>query len=193
LPKEELLQKARPGFSLFELIVVVFIIGLLAAVAIPSLKEVLPNSRLNAETQRLSAFLRQARLRAANTQKAVRVSINCMNHVYDFSRPCRALMETAVYEGGIFDGWMQLRDGRVELNNAVNVKAADNAWSPTKGSDINDDLIWLIFTPSTRVMTSFGPPVNITMWYGDVPLGGRAYELTLNQASGRVTVAQATR
>jgi prepilin-type N-terminal cleavage/methylation domain-containing protein len=192
LPKEELLQKARPGFSLFELIVVIFIIGLLAAMAIPSLKEVLPTSRLNAESRRLSAFLRQARLKSANTQKAVRVSINCMNHVYNFSRPCRAIMETAVYEGGIFDSWEQIRDGRLDFNNVVNIKAANNAWSPINGSLINSDLIWLIFTPSTRVMTSFGPPVNITMWYGDVPFGGRTYDLTLNQASGRVTVAQAS-
>ena len=68
-----------------ELILVIFLITLLSAMAFPNLKGILPSSRLNTESRRLTSFLRQARLKAANTQKAVRVSINCIAHLADSS------------------------------------------------------------------------------------------------------------
>jgi prepilin-type N-terminal cleavage/methylation domain-containing protein len=179
----------RPGFSLIELIVVVTLIGLMALMAVPTLQTLVPSSRLNSESRRLAAFLRQARFKAANTQKSVRVSINCMSHFATPARPsCRALMETAMYSEGEFHSWRPVRDGRLSLYNGVNLKSADAGWDPTAGSLINDDLIWLIFTPSSRVLTSFGPPVNLAMWYGDGPLDGTVYEMSLNTATGRVSL-----
>ena len=184
--------KGAPGFSLFELILVIFLIGLLALMVVPNLREILPASRLNSESRRLSAFLRQARLKAANTQKAIRVSINCISHFSDASRPpCTAMMETAVYSEGSLDGWQLIRDWRLTFNNALNIKAGNAAWATINGSLLDPDLIWMVFTPSSRIITSFGPPVNITMWHGNIPHGGSTYDLTLNPASGRVNLAQA--
>lgn len=192
-PRSESRHGGRPGFSLFELLLVIFIIGLMSVIAVPNLNKLVPDSRLNSESRKLSAFLRQARLKAANTQKAIRVSLNCMNHFAHSDRPsCQALMETAIYAGGEFDSWEPVRGGRLIFNSTLNIKASDPAWTPTAGSLLNDDMIWVVFTPSSRVLSSFGPPINITMWYGDVPHGGRTFDLTLNQASGRVAMVQST-
>ena len=99
-------------------------------------------------------------------------------------------METAVYSGGEFDDWQIIRDGRLIFNPKINIKAANSTWSTIDGSLLHSELVWLIFTPSSQIVTSFGPPANLTMWHGNVPHGGQTYDVTLNPTSGRVGVSQ---
>jgi type II secretory pathway pseudopilin PulG len=173
-----------------EMIVVVFIVGLIAALAVPNLLSTVPRSRLNADTQKLATFLRQARLKAANTQKPIRVSFNCIDHFLLATRPpCVALMETAVFEDGIMTGWLTIRDGRLEFRPEINITATSTTWTSLPGSALNSNLIWIVFTPSSRLISSFGPPINISLWYGNAPFGGFTYDVTLNPASGRVAMA----
>ena len=196
MPRTRPSKTGAPGFSLFELILVMFLIGLLALMVVPNLRETLPASRVNTEARRLSAFLRQARLKAANTQKAVRVSINCIAHFATTSgdrEPCRGVMEAAYYEGGEFKDWRQIRDGQVEFHSRFNIKACNaNCSLIIPGSSLDDDLVWMVFAPSSQVHSDLGPTVNLSTWYGDHERGGNAYDLALNMTSGRVTMVSAS-
>jgi type II secretory pathway pseudopilin PulG len=176
-----------------EMILVMFIIGLLSVLVVPNLMATLPASRLNADAQRIASFLRQARLKAANTQKPIRISINCINHFTMADRPpCTALMESAVFTDGVMSDWQTIRDGRLEFKPTTNFISGNTPGAPAAGSLLDGNLIWLIYTPSSQIISSFGPPVVISIWYGDNILSGNAYELTLNTASGRVTMTRAS-
>lgn len=52
------------GFSLIELIVTMVIAGILAMVAVPSMQNLIADSRLSAQADQLLAFLNQARIEA---------------------------------------------------------------------------------------------------------------------------------
>jgi Tfp pilus assembly protein FimT len=173
-----------------ELLTVVAVIAAMSLLVVPNLVSSLPRARLSSEAQRLATFMRQARLKALNTQKPVRVSINCIDH-FAASDPsaCRARMELAVFEDGEMSKWVLVRDGRLEFNGAVNIQARDSNWNPVNGSGLNSDLAWAVFFPSGRLATSFGPPFNLSLWsYGEEASEGWA--LTLNSASGRVSLTK---
>jgi prepilin-type N-terminal cleavage/methylation domain-containing protein len=191
--------KNKPGFSLIELIVVITIIAILAALVVPNLMQQVPRSRLNTETQRFANFLRQARQKAANTQKPIRVAVNCIAHfaVSTDQPPCTAKMETAIFSDGVMDNWGPVREGFIEFKEKINVQArtvkdVDGNWSQTPGSSIDDDLIWVVFLPSGQVISSFGPPINISFWYESLAEDKTSWEINLNSASGRVYVSERT-
>jgi prepilin-type N-terminal cleavage/methylation domain-containing protein len=183
-------SRQKTGFSLIELLVVIGILGLIAAMGVPSLRTHVPATRLNSEARHLATFLRQARLKAANTQKPIRVSINCMDHFTIADSPaCIALMETAIFADGIMTGWSILREGRLILHDLIHVGARDKDWLKVQGSSLHENLIWLVFMPTSQITSSFGPPINLTLWHGDNPEDAMAWAVTLNPASGRVTVS----
>lgn len=68
------LQQA--GFSLTELVIILAIIGLLSAVAVPNLAEMMPRFRLSNATQRIMTDLQFARMRAIATNKEYRLNFN---------------------------------------------------------------------------------------------------------------------
>jgi prepilin-type N-terminal cleavage/methylation domain-containing protein len=190
--------KKKAGFSLMELVVVIAIMGILIGLAVPSLMQQVPRSRLNTESQRMGTFLRQARLKAANTQKPIRVAINCIGHFAtpDDNIPCSAKMETAIYSDGVMDSWGPVRDGLIELNAKINIQArtvrdpGTGNWSPTPGSSLNNNLIWVVFLPSGQVLSSFGPPINISLWYETIAEESASWEVNLNTASGRISITE---
>jgi type II secretion system protein H len=69
-----------PGFSLIEVILVLFVITLVAAVAAPIIGRTVDGVRMRTEVAGFSATLRHAREQAVATQRPHRVEINPAEH-----------------------------------------------------------------------------------------------------------------
>lgn len=65
------------GFSLVEVLAVVAVVGVLAAVATPLWRETVNGMRLGASTRELERQLQDARLKAVSTNRKMRVRPNC--------------------------------------------------------------------------------------------------------------------
>lgn len=69
------MERAPPGFSLLETMVVVAILGVLAALAVPALIPEMHKARLDATSEGVAAFLARARAEAMTSRRCVRVAI----------------------------------------------------------------------------------------------------------------------
>ncbi|MDR0354715.1 MAG: prepilin-type N-terminal cleavage/methylation domain-containing protein [Deltaproteobacteria bacterium] len=182
-------SRSSPGFSLIELVVVIGMIAILFALAAPNFKAIVPSARTNADAQKLASLMRKARTKAANTQKPVRLSVNCIEHFNSKKKvPCRAKIEIAEFSEGKLANWIPLPGPPADLHANVSVKAVNDSFAPVNGSRLDEHLVWLVFTPSSRIMSSFGPPINLSVRHGKMTHGGML--LSLNAVSGRVALSK---
>lgn len=78
MPDEGIMKKIMNkcdcrGFTMIELLVVIFIMGIMAAIAIPSLLSYMPKSRLSGATRTLAGDLMAARMDAVKMNRTVKV------------------------------------------------------------------------------------------------------------------------
>jgi prepilin-type N-terminal cleavage/methylation domain-containing protein len=71
------LRRPDRGFSLIELLMVVALIGTVAAIGIPVLRDVTASSKLSEASRLVERELQNARLKAVSTNRALRVRPNC--------------------------------------------------------------------------------------------------------------------
>jgi len=76
--------KDSAGFSFAELMVVIALIGVLSAIAIPGFLKTLPEKRLKNATRNLYADLQRARLLAVNQNGNIVVSFNTSSGSYSY-------------------------------------------------------------------------------------------------------------
>ena len=146
-------ESRRTGFSLVEMIIVVGIIAIMAMIAAPALTRIMPIQRLRGEVQNVATFLRQARLKAASTQKPVRVSLVCPGRGGANQAPCRLTLETANYSLGQLAGWTVVPDSGHEMTPKVFVaQTLPPFWTSLEGDgqDTPAGMVWMIFMPSGR-------------------------------------------
>src|SRR5258708_35427439 len=76
-PKRNYLRGGRTGgFSLIELLIVVFVVMVVAAIAIPNVLLTVSNLRLRASAGDLAGLMQQARIMAAQNNPTTRISVS---------------------------------------------------------------------------------------------------------------------
>lgn len=177
-------QKA--GFSLLELMIVVLILGLVATIALPSLKSGVDQSRLAAATQEIVTALEYARLFALTTGAQSRVTIDHTSdtvRVQRFKNTANFLgseteLPKASVEGGSFVAmahpFSRGTDYTTVFSNEERFEGVDIA-SFVSGAS-NFITFGVLGAPSAEATTTLS-------------LGTRQVTITVNGATGTVTTS----
>lgn len=172
---------------MMELMVVIIVIAVMVMAAVPLSTRMIPYFQVRIEAQNAAAIMRQARLKAASTQRPTRVVLDCREHAGDVTRPCVFSMQAAAYAEGVLTGWERVpiggMEGRYNMRPAVTARASGG-----------DSLFWIIFMPSSRAFAS-PTPFEIEFvpeqFKSDSPASARGvWLLTVNGSSGRTTLVR---
>lgn len=169
------------GFSLIEVMVVVAIVGILAAIAAPSFSELLRNNRLISASSALQVSLNLARSEAIKRGIDARVTV--------------AANGTA---GAWTNGWVVFEDKTADANSSVApttssatvtiLEIVTAPSSPVSASQTLATINSFTFNGQGRVIdTSGGGVVNRSLWFFDST--SQRYCLVMS-ASGRVRIAR---
>ena len=178
------------GLSLMELLVVVAVAAILAAVAVPALMSIVPTSQLRGSARSVVSLMQQARLLAENTQKPARVVLDCRAPAG--APRCEARLYSAVFNpDATLNRWAQVPGAARTL--APRVTAAPRAGSVrtgfTPGAPANPDgLFWAVFMPSGRLRQPAGASHDPFRLVFSRPGAPRTWELAVSQESGRASL-----
>lgn len=155
------LRSASRGFSLIEMLVVVGVLAILAAMAVPAMSSLLPRYQLQSSARSVANLMQEARLYAYNSQKPVRLVLDCQ------TSPCLAHFASAVYDKngkldeahvnsrGIRSPWEEVTGSRREMASTVNVAPATGSAGVYSGSP--DKVYWAVIFPAGRAKASHHP------------------------------------
>ena len=165
------------GFTFLEFVLVLGIIAILAAMAVPALMTIVPQAQLRGAARSTANLLQQARLLADNSQKPARLSLDCRP-----SGRCQARLDTALFlPDGSLRNWAEVPGTKREFGHTVRL-AADAGSAPVSGSP--SDLYWAVFMPTGQMRASHDP---LRLIFSSTTRG-IPWELTVNSASGRATL-----
>ncbi|UQZ87821.1 hypothetical protein C4J81_00740 [Deltaproteobacteria bacterium Smac51] len=179
------------GFTMMELLAVTAVLAILAMIAVPALSNILPYYKVRLEAKNAATIMRQARLKAASTQRPTRVVFSCGENDRSAPGPCHFRMQAATFVGGVFDQWRDLPGTRHYLDSGVGIQVA-----AADGSLEASDIVWAVFMPYSRVYSSFDSMADcpqfsmVFLWKGYNSPARAAWDLTLNSNSGRATLTR---
>jgi Tfp pilus assembly protein FimT len=103
---------------MIEMIVVLVIIGILVAIAVPTYLSVVPRGEIRSDANTVMFLLQRARMAASNYQRPVRVLIDCTPATRTAPDvPCRVESQVAVFNAaGVIKEWRRLRVSDTDIH-----------------------------------------------------------------------------
>jgi len=98
-------REKNQGFTLIELVVVLAILGIMVAIAVPNFKQYMFQRRLNGAARQIMSDLMSARMKAITQNRKVKVFISGNNHQYTV---CDDANGDGIVSNG--EGTVQVRD-----------------------------------------------------------------------------------
>lgn len=182
------------GFTLLEVLIVVTFIAIILMMAIPSLYVLAPNYMVRSSAAGLEMLMQKARLTANNTQKPMRVVVDCRSasQLSNTSSCLMAMYSPKLNNLGELDPsepWIVVLDSRREVNRKVRVGipniSGDPRPTPAPVYTNIADVYWAVFMPTGRVHVSHDP---MRLSFSSTESRTDAREVSLNKYSGRATV-----
>jgi prepilin-type N-terminal cleavage/methylation domain-containing protein len=180
---------ARPGFSLMEMLVVIAVLSLLMMMAVPALFTMIPRYQVQSSARGVAEMMQAARLHANNSQKPVRLVVNCK------TSPCVAEYSTGVYNTagqldpaytnsrGVQAPWEEVTGSRRTLPPRIRIAPAEASPTIEPGSPAN--VYWAVFQPSGKAATSHNP-MRLAVSSGSAFMGNYQYRVSLSNITSRV-------
>lgn len=178
----------RSGLTLIELLVVMGVIGILLLMAVPSLALLAPQYMVGSSARALDSMMQNARLMAGNTQKPIRVVLDCReaSQTAGDGSVCTMRLYTANFtnagELDMADPWTELRMMHRLVSNKV---AVTHATPAMVAADNPDKVYWAVFLPTGKASTSHNP---LRLRFKVASGTGITREVGVSRVSGRVTV-----
>ncbi|MDR1872502.1 MAG: prepilin-type N-terminal cleavage/methylation domain-containing protein [Deltaproteobacteria bacterium] len=121
--KNSIIKSQLSGFSLIEMIVVMAVMAVLLAIAIPTYISVVPAVDLKADGRKIMFAMQRARQVASSYNRPTRVLIDCTAETLAFEgkkNPCRLAVEIAVFDDtGKALRWVPVQAGKLDLSPAT--------------------------------------------------------------------------
>jgi len=168
-------KSGQKGFTLVEVVMVVAIIGILAAIAVPSFLSWLPNIRLKAAARDAYSTFQKARLEAIKRNQNVVILVNTVN--------CPGLPNAVPSPGGGYQVFVDNGLGGGIAGN--NIQDGGELTLETAVMPANVALCATTFTTAWTGFTSKGLPVNNHI--GSITLNNdrnRSYQMNLTISGG---------
>jgi prepilin-type N-terminal cleavage/methylation domain-containing protein len=122
----------KAGFTIIEILVVIIIIGVLMAIAVPTYLSIVPRGELRTDARSVMNLMQRARMSASNFQRPIRVLIDCTNATRgtsfgSYDKPCRIAAQVAVFNSaGAIKSWSPLTISDAELHKSTNITYLSN-------------------------------------------------------------------
>lgn len=174
---------ARAGFTLIELMVVVGVIGVTAAIAVLVMPSALRAARADSGVTRVVAALRTAREQAISQRRLIRVAFNAPDQVVvtrvDVPGPGTTVLNTVQLEGDItFQVYAGVPDTPDAFGNAQPASfggatsvafTSEGGFVDQNGDPVNGTVFMGRYSDvtSARAVTIFGPTALIRQWRWD--------------------------
>lgn len=171
-----------PGFSLIEIMIVMFIVTILSMIAIPNLMNHAARQQVRTEAMNAATVMRQARLKAAVAQKPVRVVVDCAK------LPCIMRSQLGKYSQGEIVGWADIAGTHRILDSNVRVIRSKPIGANPDGGSTQNGITWIIFATGGKALSN-PRPFNL-YFYNTVQHSASApgWGLSVNNDSGRATL-----
>ena len=127
MPLSMLTHRGQAAFTMVEMMIIIAIIGIAAAIAIPSFLSLLPGMRLNGAARQVMGDLMAARMKAVKLNMTTQVFFSDNGYQYKICNDTSADTDTTVYDG---EGDIENRDLQNEYHDVIFNSNINPSFSP---------------------------------------------------------------